>query len=84
MLAIHQFESGIVTNRQQIEPIESVEVVLSADGFDLVEDEIEKYDILVGEEPIQYGGFKLFYRKDGSLVSPEQGLQREPVPVVVN
>ncbi|CAA9453491.1 MAG: hypothetical protein AVDCRST_MAG80-2566, partial [uncultured Rubrobacteraceae bacterium] len=63
-MAIHQFESGIVTNRQQIEPIESVEVVLSADGFDLVEDEIEKYDILVGEEPIQYGGFKLFYSQD--------------------
>ncbi len=84
VLVIHQFESGIVTNKQLIEPTENVEVVLNADGFGPVEEKIEKYDVLVGEEPIQYGGFKLFYTQDPVLLSPEQVRQLDPAPAVVN
>ena len=84
VLVIHQFESGIVTNKQLIEPTENVQVVLNADGFGPVEEKTEKYDILVGEEPIQYGGFKLFYTQDPVLLSPEQVLELDPAPVVVN
>jgi hypothetical protein len=43
-----------------IEPTENVQVVLNADGFGLAEEKTTKYDTLVGEELIQYGGFKLF------------------------
>ena len=56
-----------------IEPTENVQVVLNADGFGLAEEKSTKYDTLVGE-PIQYGGFKLFYRQDELLLSPEQVL----------
>ena len=84
VLLVHQFESGIVTNKQLIEPTANVEVVLNADGFGPVEDKTTKYDILVAEEPIQYGGFKLFYSQDPVLLSPEQVLQLDPVPVVIN
>jgi hypothetical protein len=45
---------------QLIEPTENVQVVLNADGFGLAEEKTTKYDTLVGEELIQYGGFKLF------------------------
>jgi len=84
MLVVHQFESGIVTNKQLIEPTENVQVVLNADGFGLVEAKTTKYDVLVAEEPIQYGGFKLFYSQDPVLISPEEVLQLDPVPVVIN
>lgn len=84
MLVVHQFESGIVTNKQLIEPTENVQVVLNADGFGLVEAKTTKYDVLVAEEPIQYGGFKLFYSQDPVLLSPEEVLQLDPVPVVIN
>jgi hypothetical protein len=43
-----------------------------------------KYDLLVGDEPIQYGGFKLFYRQDEPLLSPEQVLALDPASVVIN
>ncbi len=59
-------------------------MVLNADGFGLAEEKTTKYDILVGDEPIQYGGFKLFYRQDKLLLSPEQVLELDPTPVVVN
>ena len=38
----------------------NVEVALNADGFGPVEDKTPKYGLLVAEETIQYGGFKLF------------------------
>lgn len=84
VLVVHQFESGIVTNKQAIQPTRNVEVVLNADGFGAPENKISKYNLLVSGEPIQYGGFKLFYTQDISLLSPEQVLQLDPVPVVVN
>ena len=34
-----------------------------ADDFGSAEDESEKYDQSVADEPIQYGGFKLFYSR---------------------
>lgn len=74
----NQFESGVVANERLIEPTENVQVVLKADRFGPVEDRIEKYDALVGEEPIQYGGFKLFYTQDPVLLSPEQVLALDP------
>jgi hypothetical protein len=40
--------------------------------------------LLVGDEPIQYGGFKLFYRQDEPLLSPEQVLALDPASVVIN
>ena len=55
---IHQFELSIVTDRQLIEVMENVQVVLSADGFGLAEQKTTKYELLVRDGPIQYGGFK--------------------------
>jgi len=40
-----------------------VQVVGSRLGFGPAEDETEKYDQLVANEPIQYGDFKLFYSR---------------------
>ncbi|CAA9440375.1 MAG: putative lipoprotein [uncultured Rubrobacteraceae bacterium] len=76
-------EAGI-PDKQLIEPTENVQVVLNADGFGLAEEKTTKYDLLVGEEPIQYGGFKLFYRQDEPLLSPDQVLELDPAPVVIN
>jgi hypothetical protein len=53
-----------------IEPTENVRMVLNADRFGPAEEKTTKYDTLVGDEPIQYGGFKLFYRQDKLLLSP--------------
>ncbi len=83
ILLVHQFESGIVTNKQLIQPTENVEVVLHADGFGGPEAKLTKYDLLVRDEATQYGGFKLFYQQDAPLLSPEQVLQLDPAPAVV-
>jgi hypothetical protein len=84
VVVVHQFESGIVRRKELVQPTSNVEVVLNADGFGAPENKISKYDILVSGEPIQYGGFKLFYTQDIGVLSPEQVLQLDPAPVVVN
>ena len=83
MLLIHQFETGIVTNKELIQPTENVEVVLHADGFGGPEAKLTKYDLLVRDEATQYGGFKLFYTQDAPILSPQQVLQLDPAPAVV-
>ncbi len=84
VLVVHQFTAAAITNKQEIKPTENVQVALNADGFGSPENKISKYRALVRDEPIQYGGFKLFYEQDPTLLSPEQVLQLEPAPVVVN
>ena len=84
VVVVHQFTTAAITNKQLISPTRNVEVVLNADGFGSPENKISKYNALVSGEPIQYGGFKLFYSQDPVLLSPEQVLQLDPVPAVVN
>ena len=83
MLLVHQFETGIVTSKELIQPTENVEVVIHADGFGGPEAKLTKYDMLVRDEATQYGGFKLFYTQDAPLLSPQQVLQLDPAPAVV-
>jgi hypothetical protein len=85
VLVIHQFESGMIQNKEMLRPVPNVEMVLHADGFGTPQQKFEKYDLLVRDEPIQYGGFKLFYDQDTPLLSPEQVLERlEPKPAVIS
>lgn len=84
VLVIHQFEQGMVTNKGLLGPVPNVEMVLHADGFGTPEGKISKYDVLVGDEAPQYGGFKLFYRQDYPLLGPEEVLRLEPAPAVVS
>jgi len=91
VLLVHQFESGIVTNKDAIKPTDNVQVVLHADGFGGPAAKIAKYDLLVSGEPIQYGGFKLFYPLDDPslpgqdipLLEPLEVLSLDPAPAVV-
>jgi hypothetical protein len=83
ILMVHQFEDGIVTNKEAIQPTDNVEVVLHADGFGGPEAKFTKYRQLVRDQPIQYGGFKVFYRQDVPVLNPEQVLVLDPAPAVI-
>ena len=49
-----------------------------------VEDKTTQDGVLVGDEPIQDGGFELFHRQDDLFLSPEEVLDLDPAPVVGN
>lgn len=84
IVLVHQFGNGIVTNKDKIKPTEHVQVPLNFDGFGDPDIKISAYGKLVREQPIQYGGFKVFYKNDDPLLTPEEVLQLDPAPAIVN
>ena len=42
-----------------------------------------QYDELIVEQRVQYTGFKLFYRHDEPLMTPEQVLLLDPPPDLI-
>ena len=85
VLVIHQFAYEMITNKGALEPVPNVQMVLHADGFGTPEQKIKKYHALVTQQPIQYGGFKLFYEQDAPLLSPKQVFEAlKPNPAVVS
>ena len=69
VVMVHEFQEG---------------VVLNADGFGTPFDKLVNYRTLVRNEPIQYGGFKLFYSEDRPLLSPKEVVSLDPAPAIVD
>ncbi len=85
VMVIHQFQDGMIQNKRMLEPVPNVQIALHADGFGTPRQKIVKYNALVRDEPIQYGGFKLFYDQDAPLLSPKETLEvLEPNPAVIS
>jgi len=85
VMVIHQFQSGMIQNKRMLQPVPNVQIALHADGFGTPRQKIVKYNALVRDEPIQYGGFKLFYDQDAPLLSPRETLRvLEPNPAVIS
>lgn len=84
MVLVHQFGNGIIQNKGAIHPTDHVEVPLNYDGFGKSAIKVGAYGKLVRDESIQYGGFKLFTENDDPMMTPQEVLQLEPSPVIVN
>jgi len=84
IVLVHQFGNGIVRDKEKIHPTKHVEVPLNYDGFGDAAIKLSAYGTLVKNQPIQYGGFKLFHKNDKPLLTPEQVLQLDPAPAIIN
>jgi hypothetical protein len=84
IVIVHQFGDKIINNKEAIHTTENVEVVLNNDGHGIPALKRSGYHQLVQQQPIQYGGFKVFYKKDDPLMTPEDVLELDPAPAFVN
>ena len=73
----------MVTNYRNVELDPRVQVAVVMDGFGGPAAKISKLHELVRDQPVQFAGFKLFYRQDAPVMSPEDVLQLEPSPDIV-
>lgn len=88
VLIIHRFTQGMVTGYDKIKTVPEVQVVMDMDGFG---DKILKrstYLRYIYKEPVQFTGFKLFYKNDSKpntsgLYSPEELLKFIPKPIYI-
>ena len=87
VLVIHRFTKPMLTNYDKIVLDPRVQVVIHMDGWGPPWMKRESYRRFVAQYPVQYTGFKLFYRNDtkgGSvLMKPKDVLALWPKPMYI-
>ncbi len=83
MLIVHRFTRPMLTNHEQIRLDPRVQVVIDMDGFGRPWLKRHSYRAYVHDHPVQFAGFKLFYKNDKPLLTPQEVLSLIPVPVFV-
>jgi hypothetical protein len=83
ILVVHQFTLSSITNRETIQPVPGVQFLLEVDGWGPPHTKEATYDIIVGPELIEFYGFKLWYKQDEPLMTPEEVLNLDPSPDLV-
>ena len=88
VLIVHRFTQGMVTGYDKIKKLPEVQVVMDMDGFG---DKILKrstYLRYIYKEPVEFTGFKLFYKNDtkpntSGMYTPEELLKFVPKPIYI-
>ncbi|HEX4103876.1 MAG TPA: hypothetical protein VHZ04_00115 [Candidatus Paceibacterota bacterium] len=85
ILVVHRFTQDMVTNYKEIAPLPQVQIVMDMDGFGPPAQKVSTYEDFIASEPVQFTGFKLFYKNDirvaGShLMTPAEVLSLSPEP----
>ena len=88
MLIVHRFTQKMVTDYKKIKPLPEVQVVMNMDGFGNKTLKKSTYHDYIFKEPVQFTGFKLFYKNDtkgnsAGLYSPEELLRFKPKPIYI-
>jgi hypothetical protein len=88
IFVIHRFTQKMVTNYKEIKLKPEVQIVMHMDGWG--EPELKKgtYRHFIHSEPVQFTGFKLFYKNDlkkspNRLMTPEELMKLKPLPVYI-
>jgi hypothetical protein len=83
LLIIHQFDDRMVKQKDQVLDYPLVDLVWDADGFGSPSPKIGDYIQYSREAGFDYGGFKIFYRYDSPVMTPEQVLALDPPTTLV-
>jgi hypothetical protein len=87
VFVVHRFRRDMLTGYKKITLDARVQIVVNMDGWGPPSLKIESYKRYVQRYPVQFTGFKLFYKNDkkggGALMSPEDVLALEPRPVYI-
>ena len=87
VLVIHRFTQGMVKNYKEIKTVPEVQIVMDMDGFGSKVLKKDSYMSYIYREPVQFAGFKLFYKndnkKDWKMYSPEELVKFTPKPIYI-
>lgn len=88
ILIIHRFTSAMLTNSKAIKPLPEVQIIEDMDGWGSPARKNNTYSKIVAAEPIQFTGFKLFYKNDILSPSPrmmsyDEVMNLKPRPVFI-
>ncbi|WEK38147.1 MAG: hypothetical protein P0Y53_11635 [Candidatus Pseudobacter hemicellulosilyticus] len=88
VLVVHRFTQAMVTNYKQIKLQPEIQIVMDMDGWGAQARKISTYRSFIHREPVQFTGFKLFYKNDfretnSRIMTPEEVLKLKPQPVYI-
>jgi len=88
MLVIHRFTQNMVREYKSIKKHPEVQIIVDMDGWGAPARKINTYKQFVYAEPIQFTGFKLFYKNDlkeppHRMLTPSELLKLKPVPMYI-
>lgn len=88
ILVVHRFTQAMIRNYKNIKPTPEVQVVIDMDGWGAKSRKLTTYREYVSKEPVQFTGFKLFYKNDfreagSSMMTPVEVLKLKPRPVYI-
>jgi hypothetical protein len=88
ILVVHRFTQGMVTNYKHIKHHQEVQLVMNMDGWGAPVLKHDTYKQYVYREPVQFTGFKLFYKNDlkrppHQMLTPEDLVKLKPKPIYI-
>lgn len=88
MLVLHRFTQGMLKNAKNIKAMPEVQYIVDMDGWGAPARKINTYKQFVYAEPVQFTGFKLFYKNDlkeppHRMLTPAELLALKPAPMYI-
>jgi hypothetical protein len=88
ILVVHRFTRAMVTGYKQIKLQPEIQVVMDMDGWGAQARKITTYKQFIYSEPVQFTGFKLFYKNDfrepkSRIMTPDEVLKLKPKPMYI-
>jgi hypothetical protein len=88
ILVVHRFTKNMVTNYQNIKLRPEVQIVMDMDGWGEPSLKNGSYRYFIHNEPVQFTGYKLFYKNDikkapNHMLTPAEVLKNKPNPIYI-
>ena len=88
ILIVHRFTKKMMTNYQNIKLRPEIQVVIDMDGWGEPDLKTGTYRYFIHNEPVQFTGYKLFYKNDikkapHHMLTPEEVLKYKPYPIYI-
>lgn len=88
VLVIHRFTQNMVKDYKMIRIRPEVQIVMDMDGWGAPARKINTYRQFIYTEPVEFTGFKLFYKNDlkeppHRMLTPKELLALKPVPMYI-
>ena len=83
VLVVHRYTQGMVTHYREIKPVPEVQFVMNMDGFGGPHLKRDSYNSYERMQPVQFDGFKLFYKNDRPMLTREEVVKLKPSPLFI-
>ena len=83
VLVVHRYTQKMVTHYREIHPVPEVQFVMNMDGFGDPQLKRDSYSAYERMQPVQFDGFKLFYKNDRPMLTREEVVKLKPSPLFI-